>query len=345
MIKYPREIKLGKLLVFFIFGIAMNLTAQEDGTKVNPVSTKPVATKVAKEKKTAIKKPSRAKITKNIYHDGEFEIVVSSYENNGVKTIIVTRNKKGTFHDRTEWVGRGVIPKELNWLMGKGSPAPSQEVKVKSYFGVIIVDSKNDEGGVDVTEVVKGSPAFEAGIRRGDRITSIASKQVKDVKGFANILTEKKAGEKIGCRYFRGKRLAIERVQLEKQPTKSGVNLKSIDGGEVFDFVAMKRAIEKPKTTATGGSGAKLMPKKSNMSLTGFNAVKTPGGWLNVSFSAPEVPITVVVFDKKGKEIFHQHMPWFKGNYKQLIKVKPGVEGPFSLVAAQGSSVYTQEIK
>ena len=271
---------------------------------------------------------------------------MSSYENNGVKTIIVTRNKKGTFHDRTEWVGRGIIPKELNWLMGKGSPGPSQELKEKSYFGVIIVDSKNDEGGVDVQEVVKSSPAFEAGIRRGDRITSLASKKITDVKSFANVLTEKKAGEKVGIRYFRGKRLAIERAELQKPPVGTGVNLKSIDGGEVIDFVAMKRAIEKPKLTSkAGGSGAKLMPKKSNMSLNGFSAIKTPSGWLNVSFSAPEAPISVIVFDKKGKEIFHQHMPWFKGNYKQLIKVKPGVEGPFSLIAAQGSSVYTQEIK
>ena len=230
--------------------------------------------------------------------------------------------------------------------MGKGSPGPSQELMEKSYFGVIISNSLNEEGGVQVKEVVKGSPAFSAGIRKGDRITSVARTQIKDIEDFAKILTEKKAGEKVGIRYFRGNRLAIERLELQKQPIGSGVNLKSIDGGEVIDYVALRSAIEKTKSAAkVGGSGAKLAPRKSNMSLTNFKAIKTPSGWLNVSFTAPELPVSVIVFDKKGKEIFHQHMPWFKGNYKQLIKVKPGVEGPFTLVAAQTSSVYTQEIK
>ena len=322
-----------------ILGVSSVSFAQDDN---QPKAKEVVIVDESKSTKVSDAAPI---IKKEILQVGDFEIVVSSYQNNGVKTIIVTRNRNGSFYDRTEWVGKGEVPDELNWLMGKGEPGSSQKVKEKSYFGVMVKDAVQADGGygVVVQEVVKSGPAFKSGIRKGDRITSVGGKKVTNTKEFATALTENKANTKVSCRYYRGRSLSIEKVTLEKLPKGTGLNLKSIDGGEIIDTRAVKRPTAKSKTKVS--SGPKLMPTKSNMSLTGFNAIKTAGGWLNVSFSAPEVPITIIVFDGKGKEVFHQHLPWFKGNYKQLIKIKPGVEGPFSLIAAQGSSVYSKEIK
>jgi len=288
MFRYLKLKKTNYFAVLIMLGVANISFAQES----NQQKAKPVA----EISKTTNDSEIAPVIKKEIFTNGEFEIVVSSYQNNGVKTIIVTRNRNGSFYDRTEWVGKGEVPDELNWLMGKGEPGNGTKMKEKSYFGVMVKDATQ-------------------------------------------------ADTKVACRYFRGRSLAIEKVTLGKLPKGTGLNLKSIDGGEIIDTRAVRQAQRKPKTTAKGGSGAKLMPTKSNMSLTNFNCIKTAGGWLNVSFNAPEVPITMIVFDGQGKEVFHQHLPWFKGNYKQLIKIKPGIEGPFSVIAAQGSSVYSKEVK
>jgi len=339
MFRYLKLKKTNIVFVLIMLGISTFSFAQ-DGTPPNAQPVNDITKSVDDAEIAPV-------IKKEIFKNGDFEIVVSSYQNNGVKTIIVTRNRNGSFYDRTEWVGKGEVPDELNWLMGKGEPGNGTKMKEKSYFGVMVKDATQADGGygVVVQEVVKSSPAFKSGIRTGDRITSVGGEKVTNSKEFATVLTEKKADTKVACRYFRGRSLAIEKVTLGKLPKGTGLNLKSIDGGEIIDTRAVSQAQRKPKTTAKVGSGAKLMPTKSNMSLTNFNGIKTAGGWLNVSFNAPEVPITMIVFDGKGKEVFHQHLPWFKGNYKQLIKIKAGVEGPFSIIAAQGSSVYSKEIK
>ena len=82
------------------------------------------------------------KSSKEVSQSGDFEIVVSSYQNNGVKTIIVTRNKNNSFFDRVEWVGKGDVPIELKRLMGKEKNPPSEanysrEKIKKSYFALI----------------------------------------------------------------------------------------------------------------------------------------------------------------------------------------------------------------
>lgn len=339
MFQYLKVKTTNIIAVALMLGLG-NISFAQNGTSPN-------AQPVSKVTNSTENKEVVPVIKKEIFKNGDFEIVVSSYQNNGVKTIIVTRNRNGSFYDRTEWVGKGDVPDELNWLMGKGEPGNSTQLKEKSYFGVMVKDATQADGGygVVVQEVVKNSPAFQSGIRIGDRITSVGGEKVTDGKSFATALTKNKADTKVTCRYYRGRSLSIEKVTLRKLPKGTGLNLKSIDGGEIIDNRAARKPQRKPKSTVKTGSGSKLMPTKSNMSLTNFNGIKTAGGWLNVSFNAPEVPITMIVFDGKGKEVFHQHLPWFKGNYKQLIKIKPGVEGPFSIIAAQGASVFSKEIK
>ena len=52
--------------------------------------------------------------------------------------------------------------------------------------------------GAYVVEVVAGSPADEAGIKRGDILISIDGQKIKDTKGgLAEIINKKKVGEKV----------------------------------------------------------------------------------------------------------------------------------------------------
>lgn len=326
------------LILIQIFLICLfSLSAQVTGEAIaQPVagSLEPIISK---------QKSNQAKMSKEIIKNKYFEIVVSSYENNGVKTLIVTRNKNGSFHDRTEWVGKGEIPNELKSLMGKGELDPGGARNLtKSFFGVIVVDSRRTEG-VDVKEVVGRSPAFNSGIRKGDLITGLNGKKIKDAEDLAKVLTQITPGEKVICRYFRGDRLAIEKVIVEEVPEGTGINLNAVDGGNVFAPPPNATIPSTSMVPAVGGIS--IRSRVENMPLTNYSAFMTPNkDWINIAFNAPPVPISVIVFDNSGKEIFHQHLPWFQGNYKQLIKIVPGIEGPFQVTVAQGGNVFSKEI-
>ena len=286
------------------------------------------------------------KVKKESFRYRNFEIVVSSYENNGVKTVIVTRNKNGNFYDRTEWVGKGELPDELKSLMGKSGIYGGQNL-AKSFLGVIVSDVNRDGGGVTVTEVVGKSPAYRAGLKKGDLITSLYGEKIKTTKDLANVLTKAKPGEKAVCRFFRGERLNIEKIELEEVPEETGLNLNAIDGGRVRIMTPKTSAATMPESTmpaATGGKEVRALV--NNLPLTNYSAFITPNkNWINISFNAPPVPMSIIVFDGKGKEIFHQHQTWFQGNYKQLIKINPGVKGPFQVVVAQGGNVFSQTVE
>lgn len=294
-----------------------------------------------------VNKENAPKIKKEIFQFEDFEIVVSSYENNGVKTVIVTRNMNGAFHDRTEWVGKGELPNEVKSLMGKADSFGGQNLE-KSFFGVIVADSRRASGGVDITEVVGKSPAFKSGMKKGDLIVSLGGEKIKTTEDLAKVLTKFQPGERPSCRFFRGERLNIEKVELKEVPKATGLNLNAIDGGNVLaPVVAPSSTSGSPASTmpkATGGKDIRAMV--NNLPLTNYNAFITPNNdWVNLTFNAPAAPMSLIVFDKQGKEIFHQHLPWFQGNYKQLIKLNPGVEGPFQIIAAQGGNVFSQMVK
>ena len=72
--------------------------------------------------------------------------------------------------------------------------------------------------GAYVVEVVAGSPADEAGIKRGDILISIDGQKIKDVKGgLAQIINKKKVGEKVKIlRWREGESQEIEVTLRER---------------------------------------------------------------------------------------------------------------------------------
>ena len=58
--------------------------------------------------------------------------------------------------------------------------------------------------GVYVSEVLNGTPAYNAGIRHGDVIISIADRQITDVASMSRILNSLKPGITTNVRLMRG---------------------------------------------------------------------------------------------------------------------------------------------
>ncbi|MEW6066769.1 MAG: DegQ family serine endoprotease [Nitrospirota bacterium] len=71
-------------------------------------------------------------------------------------------------------------------------------------------------GGAIVSDVAKGSPAWEAGIRKDDIVVEFNGKEVKDVSNLRNMVAQSKIGVKIPIKIFRsGKEYTLKALVVE----------------------------------------------------------------------------------------------------------------------------------
>lgn len=77
------------------------------------------------------------------------------------------------------------------------------------YLGVVADDSKGTGHGVEVLEVVAGSPAEKGGLKPGDLVTKVGDRPIRTLDDFADALHDQPAGKTL--------RFAIERMGEPKQ--------------------------------------------------------------------------------------------------------------------------------
>lgn len=98
---------------------------------------------------------------------------------------------------------------------------------VKPYIGVQytlvtkeIANIQKLPQGAFVSGVISGSPADDAGIRRGDIITKLGDKSLGDTQSLASLIQQKKVGDKVTLTLDRnGKEMTVE-VELEEMPAR-----------------------------------------------------------------------------------------------------------------------------
>jgi len=86
------------------------------------------------------------------------------------------------------------------------TPELSQKFGLKSSIGALVGD------------VAKGSPAEQAGIRRGDVILEYNGKKVEDVGSLRNMVSQSKVGADISVRILRGEKQYSVRVSIAELP-------------------------------------------------------------------------------------------------------------------------------
>ena len=79
-------------------------------------------------------------------------------------------------------------------------------------FGVV-ADFANDKDGILLADVHDGSPADEAGLREGDRITALNGKAVKEMRAYTSLLAGFREGDKVEVTVVRnGKTFTLRAV-------------------------------------------------------------------------------------------------------------------------------------
>ena len=81
----------------------------------------------------------------------------------------------------------------------------------KAFLGVM---TKESDGGAEITEVTKESPAEKAGLKEGDIITKINSDKVTDADDLYKAIGKYKPGEKVNVTYKRNGKESTVSVEL-----------------------------------------------------------------------------------------------------------------------------------
>lgn len=136
-------------------------------------------------------------INKNI--DGEnMEIILdNNMSGNGEDKIIIIDQNKEHKKDRLR-INRpdnGFFGKSRDFDMDEGKPNNN-----KVTLGVMI---ENTDDGVEITDIVEGSAAAGAGLRRGDILLKINERYIFTINSLLDALHPFNSGEKIKVKYIR----------------------------------------------------------------------------------------------------------------------------------------------
>jgi len=121
-------------------------------------------------------------------------------EKNDERIVINKKQRDGEKRQRMMWKERDVkpsFPEGRNRSIGFKSDSPNTN---KVSLGVMI---ENTDSGVVVTDIVPGSAAESAGLRRGDTILKINDKYIFTINGLLEALNPFNPDEKVKIKYIR----------------------------------------------------------------------------------------------------------------------------------------------
>ncbi|MCO6475442.1 MAG: PDZ domain-containing protein [Phaeodactylibacter sp.] len=184
-----------------------------------------------------------------------------------------------------------------------------------------------DGNGTAVQDVFAGSAAEEAGIRKGDIITAIDGQPVGDYKGLVKALSDKAPGDKVSVGLNRAGQL------MDVEATLKG----RADAPRVFKFRAKEEEGETPLP--------ELREEKPELELEAFEAFPNPAeNQLTVRFTGEQAPVTVMLLDAAGKQLYKEYIQDFGGNYDQQIGLEGVPEGMLLLTIEQEGRVFVEKV-
>ena len=106
---------------------------------------------------------------------------------------------------------------------------------VRPYFGIGMLDitdsyylwqngitvPKSVTSGIAISEVANGSPAYKAGLKKGDIIISLGGEDIKSLAEFRYQLYKHNVGEEVEVEYIRGDKKQKVKVKLSKNNDKN----------------------------------------------------------------------------------------------------------------------------
>jgi S1-C subfamily serine protease len=92
-----------------------------------------------------------------------------------------------------------------------------------AYLGVSTGTASGETAGAQVAEVVKGSPAAEAGLQQGDLITALGEEAIASTEDLVAAIATREPGESVTLEVERDSQKTSLKVTLGTQPAESGL--------------------------------------------------------------------------------------------------------------------------
>jgi hypothetical protein len=187
------------------------------------------------------------------------------------------------------------------------------------FIGVYVGGTGANGEGVQVTNIIGGTPAEEYGVEPGDII--LAMDGVK-VNGNAELLKERDKHEP-GEEFM----LTINR------------------GGMVKDLGAKFYLCERVEEEAPAIVEEAMDVPESTLELGNYRAFPNPSyGLIRVQFAAEEAPVSVQVTDVSGRVVYQQQLNQFDGYFDEEIDLSGATPGNLFLTIQQDGKLTTKQL-
>ncbi|MFK7808140.1 MAG: PDZ domain-containing protein [Saprospiraceae bacterium] len=192
----------------------------------------------------------------------------------------------------------------------------------KVFIGVY-TGTGSDARGLRVSGVIEETPAFDAGLLKGDRITALDGVNINSHSTLLKERNKHNPGDVFTISYLRdGQSYTVDAQfkECEKEETE-----KEIEKEEELEERTDDRSM--------------------NMLDLNLKAFPNPtNAFVNVRFAGDRVPTTVTLTDIKGQEIYREVMNNFDGLYNEKISLKQAATGPVIVTVQQGNKVRSEKV-
>lgn len=263
------------------------------------------------------------------------------------------------FNKEVRWSGSDGEGGSFNWgdlehkldMKGTCEDLGNLFKEEKPKLGVNIEDAENNTG-VKINSVTENSAAAESGLLSGDIIYQVDDKKIATVNDLIEAVQSHKPGDAVTVHYLRN-----------GQQGQSTATLKS--GGTFFKFdsdaegfprnmaffhnnespakrqIIIRKSVDADDLPATESESTPL-----NAGDQEFTLYPNPSnGVFQVEYKSGDIaPITVIVTDVNGKEVYKQEVKDFSGFYKNEILMDNQPDGSYILNIQQGDKIVTEKL-
>lgn len=302
-----------------------------EGVFLSEIVKNSAAASAGLQAKDVIVRINGEEITDN--DDLRYGIADAARENDGKMNIVVVRDG---------------VRRTIKAVLGEKTTTSKVHVKVdekekvivkKPFLGVYMATAGN--GGVRITNTVRGKAAEEAGIQADDIIVDFDGESVANYNDLVYKLNNYKPGDKIRIGLLRDGDPRTVRLTLGEKTVTRYVMKEKIKTQEI-DIDVMIREFSDRKVAE------ELLSDMENptLEMPDFDVFPNPSdGRFTVRFTpSPGGPVNIKVYDIKGRILYQESLTDFRGTYDKRIDIADNPSGNYFLQITQNGQGMAKQL-
>lgn len=122
----------------------------------------------------------------------------------------------------------------LATLTTSGITAAQGMLQAKPWMGIVIENKPGD--GIEIKNIVEGTPAHKAGLLAGDVIKTVDNKTMTDVKELISYIQSRGVGNEVSVEFLRAGKQQKLTFKLEAKPDELELLRKTLHGKKISEF-------------------------------------------------------------------------------------------------------------